>query len=293
MRIGDLPEVLKALFKSGEDVNGRDVHGWTALNWAVAEDRLDPVKLLLRSFEVNVNRTNRMADGPLHVACQAAASEPIIEALLDHPYLNINMKNEKGWSILHWALRHQKMSLTLLLTGRDDLDMNSRDDQGSSYLDLCFFYGLGEDLALQFINHPMTSADWFKKRPGRITTSYPNYVWVASQSYLYIARNWSWHRIESLILSQDPLQVVLPDAEGLSLLERCVHEGVKGRLVEILESLPKNVFTGSGEGSSLLHLCTQQDWEDISLMLVQDYSLSNTYRDKRGRTMLHHAAEYQ
>lgn len=77
----DEPDSIYFFLKDGEDINGADVGGNTALHYAVSEDRRECAKVLLR-YGANPNVANSLGTTPLHAACLSGNHE-FVDLLLE------------------------------------------------------------------------------------------------------------------------------------------------------------------------------------------------------------------
>ena len=102
---------LARLIDSGAALDARDYTGNTALHYAIAQDSVDSVRLLLRSG-ASVNHANNGITA-LHIAV-ASERESIVKLLLDHG-ADPNAKNSDGWSPSNLALRSSNDRLKSLL----------------------------------------------------------------------------------------------------------------------------------------------------------------------------------
>jgi hypothetical protein len=85
IRIGDHPGVVKNLIEKGQNINGMDSNGWTPLGWAVLENRIASVEVLLAQDSLRVNPSLPSRDGPAHLACRGEANVDVIQGLLADP----------------------------------------------------------------------------------------------------------------------------------------------------------------------------------------------------------------
>jgi ankyrin repeat protein len=293
MRVGDHPSVVQSLIDQGQRVNRMDCHGWTALGWAILENRKDALEVLLSQDSTRLDKLDPEAEGPLHLACRSGAGPDIIQRLLDDPRTKVNARSLEGWTVLHWCLpRENLQTIVYSLLKRKDLDINTPDGNGTTYLDQVFHDGLSEDIALKVISRWDVPSNWFERIPKR------NYK-VMNQdrppmSYLHMASFLQWYEIEDLILSLSPSKAVDVEMDGMNLLERYAFHGVEHRLLRVLAELPPNIFEGHKEQSTkLMHLCAQQDWELTVQELRTKFNIEDEglETDEYGRTLAHWASE--
>jgi ankyrin repeat protein len=297
MRIGDHPAVVQNLLDHVQKVNGLDCHGWTPLGWAVVENRKDAVEVLLSNDLIIISERKASADSPLHLACLSGADINILQRLLSHPSTDINATSSQGWTVLHWCLsRHELQPVVYDLLSRKDLDLYTPDQNGCTYLEQVFHDGLFQDIALKIISRPDVPFNWFIKTPHRNPGSIGPSGSVVS--FLHKASFLQWYKVEDLILSRDPSAALALEEDGMSLLGRYAFHGIEARLLQILERLPTDIFNSDKkQGSDILLLSAQQDWESIVQELIHKFGIQGSiltdHIDNHGRSLLHWASELQ
>ena len=105
-----------------QDINARDVYGYTALYWASLMGHREVVLALLSDNATDVNKANSIGRTPLHAASANAtpqelpaesispiyyaaspASLEIVEALLSDNRTDVNSQDSLGWTPLYAA----------------------------------------------------------------------------------------------------------------------------------------------------------------------------------------------
>ena len=110
-------EFLKQLLTSPNskniiDVNSLDEDSMGMLHKACVSGNLEIVKLLLEHPNIDVNLKNFSGNTPLHITIEYSYSDAdtdILKLLLAHPDIDINAKNNKGDSFLHLIYREYKL----------------------------------------------------------------------------------------------------------------------------------------------------------------------------------------
>ncbi|XP_029657797.1 putative ankyrin repeat protein RF_0381 [Octopus sinensis] len=121
-RVGADRRILEILIDADVEVGAKDGTGWTALDYAVRNDRHHAVKILLsRGSEVNA----RANDGqtPLHRACCEGYTHTV-ELLLGHNGIDANVVNNDGDTPLHVAVRGQRNGVVSLLLNQGSVQFD-------------------------------------------------------------------------------------------------------------------------------------------------------------------------
>ena len=104
---GELAEVRSALVR-GEDVNSRGTKGTTALMWAVWNNHNSIVKLLLDQPAVDVNVKDNDGWTALHYAAISNNAEGARMLLLHKNFNSANVTNNSGDTALMIAVKFRK-----------------------------------------------------------------------------------------------------------------------------------------------------------------------------------------
>jgi uncharacterized protein len=107
--------LVRELLAKGTDVNAAQVDGMTALHWAVNNDDVETVALLLKS-RANVNATNRYGVPPLSIAC-TNGNATLVRMLLDAG-ANANASLPGGETMLMTASRVGNLEAVKALLAR-------------------------------------------------------------------------------------------------------------------------------------------------------------------------------
>lgn len=139
---GCLEAVEELLKDSHLDPNSVDKYHRSALLIALQCRNIEVMSHLLRSEKTNVNVPDRMGNSPLILA---AAQQYITETklLLSNKQTLVHARNALGTTALHWAINNQNNDLTLLLLSNacEELDVNVRNNKGSTPLMLAASWG--------------------------------------------------------------------------------------------------------------------------------------------------------
>ena len=152
---GDLAGV-QAHLDAGVEVNAKDNGGWTALHYAAWHGRKEIVELLI-SKGADVNAKDNSGYTPLDRSTKRKHTEIAdllrthggktgaifvvvknddltgVQALLDAG-VDVNAKDENGWTALHYAIRHGQKEIAELLID-NDADVNAKNEFEETPLD--------------------------------------------------------------------------------------------------------------------------------------------------------------
>jgi cytohesin len=132
--------LVDALLQKGLDVNTQDSKG-TLLHYAIVENNVGIVYLLLKQLKVDVNATEKLHKlTPLHLAA-IMGNEEIVRALLEKG-ANVDTKNKNDESPLHLAViaKNQEIVQVLLEKGAN-VDTKNKHDETPLHLAITFCEG--------------------------------------------------------------------------------------------------------------------------------------------------------
>ena len=130
-RVGNLDKVRRALAR-GEDVNSKDEFDRTGLVLAVLHKRNSVVRLLLEQPTVDLNCTNQNGTTALHYAVDDDNVEGV-RMLLADPRLNtVNHKDKWGRTPGMAAMKWKSVNALRELVNHPSVDLDTRDGSGSS-----------------------------------------------------------------------------------------------------------------------------------------------------------------
>ena len=120
-------EAVVKLLLSQEDsvVNSQDEGGNTSLLWAAKYGHEGVVDLLL-SKDAPVNSPDKFSVTPLSSAVEYGYAG-VIRLLLSRDDVDINLRDEEGWTALVWAVHRKREAVVRLLLSRSDIEVTSRD----------------------------------------------------------------------------------------------------------------------------------------------------------------------
>ncbi|KAI0543731.1 hypothetical protein F4679DRAFT_577412 [Xylaria curta] len=275
LRTGDHPNVLENLIKNGQDINGMDCHGWTPLIWALLEDRKESLELLLAHEETTLRPSDLYSDHILHIALDADVRPALVLRLLADPRVEVNARGSRSWTALQWCLSREHLQpVTDELLRRKDVDIYEINSHGLNAIEQVFNEGVSQQSALGIIARSDVPHNWFEK-PLKLSSSSLLTDSMIDENepgtFLYRAASLRWDF------------AVMVDRNGMSLLERYAYHGMKQRLIRVLDRLPSY---------TLVTFCAQQDWEDVTNVLVHRFSVEDSGKDPDGKTIIHLACEF-
>ena len=147
---------VKLLIAIVSDINLQDSHGRTPLHWACVEGHLHIVEYLLENPFIDINIQDNNGRIPLHWACICGHLSIvelfrhrhrfyrsvfffiiiIVESLLKHQWLDVNIQDNSGKTPLHWACYHGHLDIVKSLLKNPSIDVNIQDNDGRNPLNL-------------------------------------------------------------------------------------------------------------------------------------------------------------
>jgi ankyrin repeat protein len=116
----------------GANPNTKNENGFTPLHFANSE----MTEVLLKHLATDVN----LQHGPTgytalhHAACHSKMTK--LNLLLNHRTIDVNIRNDDGKTALHEAVLTQNLEVTAVLLSHPDIDVNAKSKQGQTVLDL-------------------------------------------------------------------------------------------------------------------------------------------------------------
>ncbi|CAN9191256.1 unnamed protein product [Alternaria alternata] len=214
-----------------------------------------------------------------------------------------------GYSLLHYAVRHNRSAIAMMLID-EGLDVNVQNDRGQTPLHVAVQQGTDFDCARLLLRH---GADAFQQdNEGRSALHYfHNEVvrqlllyyaddidpWMQDRSGMTVLHWASWSRSSSHqtficfpTKAEKSSCYRLKDMYGKSMLHYAVQRGNADLIAFFLASPDAAAMSMPDfSGRSLLHHATESGRPDtINMMLDRGIDLDTV--DDQGRTVLHHAA---
>lgn len=287
---GDHPALVKALIEQGVNLNHLtsfymeddrpEEHGISPLSWSIVCQRRQTLDLFLRNETIQVNRGLRMTPKPLHFAVWTGDSY-YIERIVQHPDCNVNVTDHKG-TPLHLALYRMNFKAVEVILDQEYVDVWIKDHHGESAYERAFSRGMWGSMFEKLLQA--------SKKDTREVLAEP----IQGTTQLSMASTHGWTNVEEVILRDDLEQLFRVDSHtGMSPLISPAYFGRKEKLLWILDRVPPDVpLRRDSDQFDLLHLCADQDWEDVVHLLQRKYGIKSLASDHKGRTLLHWAVEY-
>lgn len=282
LQLGDFPGAIQELINRGQDVNELDANGISPLQWTVVKERTRSFELLMQHTTTDPNRGNPSADKAIHQSIYWHRSE-MLRKLLNDQRVNVNVRGRRDETPLHMALEYSSSGAAdmLLALKGESIDFLALDSENQTPLERAFRYGHSEAIVTKIIRS-VNIKNAIKTSNSGVT------------NHLLLAGIFGWTEIEHAILRDDPEQVLYLDDEGMNVLTRYAYYGRKSKVAMLLRYLPASAINSSTTWGryNLLHLCAQQDWEDIFDFFRKKFGQQELGCDHRGRSVMHWAVEY-
>ena len=132
---GDL-QLVKTSLAQNADVNfSRQPFGWTPLTSALFHKHPEIVNLLLKHPNINVDLANSGGMTPLHMAADLENLEAM-SLILQRSQASLNIKTSSGCTPLMVAATYGKLASVKLLLQFDKVDLNTKNFRGKTLEDV-------------------------------------------------------------------------------------------------------------------------------------------------------------
>jgi ankyrin repeat protein len=127
--------LFKIILEKSNDVNAQDKkHGWTALHLAIAFESENAVKKLLKHKDVDVNLKDNKNVTALHFAAGWEDMPIELFKLILGKSTNVNAKDENGNTALQWAIVKKCEAVIQELVNHKDVDVNLKNNKNQTAL---------------------------------------------------------------------------------------------------------------------------------------------------------------
>ena len=229
----------------------------------IKDGNVKRIKILLNSYPKILNTKDYSGYTLLSVACEYGELE-IVKLLLEQPNIDVNTKNDKGWTPLHIAYR---IDILKLLLEHPDIDVNNIRDKNENPLSRACKQNHIElvKLLLARPEIDVNIQDYYSKTP------------------LYIVCENNNIEIVKLLLAKPEIDVNVKNKDGkTSLLIVCIHHKIE--IVKLLLAKPDidvNVKDNNG-WTPLFIACRYNKIEIVKLLLAKpdiDVNVKSEYGD--------------
>jgi E3 ubiquitin-protein ligase mind-bomb len=279
-------DLFKKILEKSADINAQDEEGLSALHWAIQCKSKTAVKELLKHKDVDVNVKDKDNFTPLHSAtlwsnipidlfrtilekstnvnAQAQnghtalrlalrkENETAVKELLKHKDVDVNLKNNKNQTALHFAAEWKDMPIDLFrIVLEKSADFNAQDEDGRTALHVAI-HCESKTAVKELLKH----MDVDVKDKDNFTP-------------LYLASGWNNIPIDLFrIILEKTSNINAQDEEGLSALHWAILNKSETAVKELLKHKDVDVNVKDNDNNTALHF-TVCYWKDIQINLFK------------------------
>ena len=141
-----MEQSAQLLINAGADINASDNGQWTALHTAAGKGHHHIVDALIKAPNINLNVRNAHGYTPLYVAVDRGREQSA--RLLINAGADINISDNNQWTALHWAAYYGYIKIVDALIHVPNVNLNSRNEQGYTPLHVAVMSGMKESVRL-------------------------------------------------------------------------------------------------------------------------------------------------
>ena len=130
-------DIVKLLLNK-YNINTETNHGYTFLHYAIFKKNIEIVKLLLDKDDIDVNKCYNNGLSPLNCAIMVNSYE-IVKLLLQHKNINVNQKDDENYPI-NLGIKKRNNKIIKELTKHPSILINTNNGYGKNTLYLAFKY---------------------------------------------------------------------------------------------------------------------------------------------------------
>ena len=104
----------------------------TPLHYAAMNNRIAAARILMNSFDIDVNKKNHAGQTPLERAADAGFAD-FVRVLLENPEVDVNKEDGLGWTPLHSAASRGRYDAVKVLLAHPSIEINKKRVLGVSF----------------------------------------------------------------------------------------------------------------------------------------------------------------
>ena len=130
----EILEKIESVVRRGANINAEnDKHGETALHVAIKRNKKLLIDKLL-NLGADINYKNEFVDPPIHFALNKCKQDILLELITEKT--NLNLVDKEGNSVLHLAIKYNKLEVAQKIMKMSGVDMTLQNEDGDTVLHL-------------------------------------------------------------------------------------------------------------------------------------------------------------
>jgi len=259
--------LFKRILEKIKDVNAGNKIGWTALINAAALNRLHIVEVLMNHPRIDVNVQDKSGNTALY---HAVSHPAIAKALMNHPGIDLNTVDNYGWTALMYAAWKNKLDIVKELMNHPGIDVNVQNRDKRTALMIAADNN-HPDIVKELMNHQGINL---------------NAVGGDGTTALMIAASNNQLDIAKALMNHPGIDVNLQDRDKRTALMIAASNNHSDIVKVLMNEDDIDVNLRDKSGNTALHWAVINNHSDIVSQLLSDKNINASLKNTGGQTPL-------